>query len=188
MPGLINLPGRFKLKALMGSLLHREPVATFDQVVSYERVVTVSTWKKVTSKHCECGEPGCRKRKGHDKYEVTEDVEVLREKTERGKYPLESIVPGQERWDLLVKYSLEDAVAAMEVLDLCEAERDDPAPWPYGGERPGFSQAAEQAVIAMEAVGFRVDVEWCTVTPRRRRCGCSTSSVSPGRRSGRRVG
>lgn len=161
-PEMINQPGRFKLKALMWNLLRRQPVATFTEVVSYERRVTVSTWKKVTTRHCECGEEGCRKRKGHLKYEVEEDVEVLKEKTERGKYNLWEIVPGHERWDLLVRYALDDAVAALNVLDLCEAVDTDPAPWPYGGERPGFNQAVEEAVIEMESVGLRVDVPWCT--------------------------
>ncbi len=164
MPELINSPGRFKLKALMEGILGMRVVCTFLELISYERRVTLTNWKNVTTTHCSCGELGCRKRKGHEKYSVTEMVEVLKEKTERGRYHLTDIVPGHERWDLLVKYSLQDAVAAMNLLELCEEREGEPAPWPYGGTRPGFNQAAEDAVIAMEAVGFNVDVPWCTQT------------------------
>ena len=165
-PDLINQPGRFKLKALMSSLLHRDPVASFIEVLAYERTVTVSTWKTVTESVCACGEDGCRKRKDpHFRLVHEEKVEQLKEKAEKGRYNLWDVVPGHERWDLLVKYSLDDAVAAMNLLDLCETVPD-PAPWPYGGERPPFNQAAEEAIIEMEGVGFNVDVDWCVHTAR----------------------
>lgn len=163
-PGIINQPGRFRLKALMVSLLGRPPVATFKEVVSYERDVEVRTWKDVDTLVCSCGVPKCRKRTGHVRLLETERVEVVKTKLERGVYPLESIVPGHERWDLLVRYSLEDAVAALNLLDLCEIGDANPAPFPYGGERPGFNQDVEEAVIAMEAVGFNIDTEWCRET------------------------
>jgi hypothetical protein len=163
MPHLINEPGRFKLKALMLGLLQRNPTCTFIELLSYERQVFVSTWKKQVRRECSCGEEGCRKRKGHVKFEEEDLVEVVKEKTERGRYNLWDIVPGHERWELLVKYSLDDAVAALNVLDLCEAGTD-PAPWPYGGSRPGFNQGAEESVIAMEAIGFDTDVDWCRET------------------------
>lgn len=166
-PGLINLPGRFKLKALMNTLLHRNPVATFKQVVGYTRVETVAKTKMATVKRCVCGEEGCRKRKGHEKIETEEEVTTYRERTVKDEYPLETIVPGHPRWELLVKYAIEDAVAALQIAEVAESA-EDPAPWPYSTpERPSFSQELEDAVIAMEQVGFHVDVEWCRETAER---------------------
>lgn len=167
-PGLINNPGRFALKPLMLSLLGREPVCTFKQLCSWERVVLVSTWKTKVAKHCECGAPQCRKRAGdHRKIETPEEHETVKEVTQRGTYELAEIVPGHERWDLLVRYALDDAVAALQVKELAD-ETADPAPFPYApGGRPRFSQEVEEAVIEMEAVGFRVDVEWCRETAER---------------------
>jgi hypothetical protein len=158
-PELVNQPGRFKLKTLMTSLLGRPPICTFLELVSYERQVVLSNWKTRTERHCRCGTPGCRKRLGHEKYEVEVTEEVLKEKTERGRYALPDIVPGHERWDLLVRYAAEDAVAALELLDCCDPDAN-PAPWPYGGARPRFNQAVEEAVIDMEAAGVRVDVDF----------------------------
>lgn len=191
-PGLINTPGRFKLKSVMRSLLGRDPVCSFKEAVEYVRTETVTKRKKVKVKGCSCGVEGCRKRKAelvltvpvsHDKWERLEDVEVSRERLVKDKYPLESIVPGvrcfgcqscmftcdhwntppHPRWDLLVRYAIEDAVAALQVAEICD-DTPDPAPWPYGGERPKYSQEDEDATIAMEAVGIPVDVEWCRVT------------------------
>lgn len=167
MPGLINQAGRFALKPLMVSLLGRAPVCSFKELVSYDRMIFVSSWKKVTRRVCACGVDGCRKKLGHGKTEVTEDVEVVREKRDRGEYRLEDIVDGHERWELLLLYAADDAVAALQVKELCDEVIDHPAPWPYGGGRPGFSQAVEESVIEMEAVGFHVDVEWCRVTAAR---------------------
>ncbi len=162
-PGLINQPGRFALKPLMQTLLGRAPVCTFDELVSFDRTVMVSTWKTMTRKVCACGYPGCRKKKGHAKLEIEDVVEVVKEKRERGEHPLETIVEGHERWELLLAYAADDAVAALQVKELAE-ETPNPAPWPYGGERPRFSQAVEESIIEMEAVGFRVDVDWCRET------------------------
>ena len=162
-PHLINTVGRFKLKALMISLLGRPPICSFKQLVTFERVETVWSTKKVKRKVCACGVDKCRLRKGHPKSELVEELRVSRERTVEDKYPLETIVEGHERWELLLKYAAEDAVAALQLAELCDAQSD-PAPWPYEGERPGFSQEDEDATIAMEAVGIPVDVPWCGET------------------------
>lgn len=167
MPELIQMAGRFKLKALMVNLLGREPVCAYLDLVTFERAEPYSTWRKVTRSECSCGVPGCLKRKPdtsyHEKLRVEERVETIHERTVKDRYPLQSIVPGHPRWELLVEYALDDAVAALQILFLCELVTD-PAPWPYGGERPRFSQAVEEAVIAMEAVGFAIDIPWCRET------------------------
>lgn len=163
LPHLVNSPGRFKLKALMKALLRREPVATFKQVVQYDGTVEVRKTKTVKRKECVCGEEKCRARKGHTKLTVTEDVEVVTQKKVKLEYPLESIGPKHPRFALLTKYSIEDSVAGLQIGELADAAKN-PAPWPFGGKRPGYSQVEDDATIAMEAVGFPVDVKWCTET------------------------
>ncbi len=171
-PHLVNSPGRFKLKALMSSLLGREPISTFAAVVSDERTIQVPKLRRRKLKGCSCGVVGCRARKPaggvvHDKWTRVEVETVHRDKREKFKYPLEDIVPGHKRWDLLVRYSIEDSVAALQLAEVCDEARN-PAPWPYAvqgtpasSSRPGFNQAVELAVIRMEATGFRRDKEFC---------------------------
>ncbi len=162
-PHLVNTPGRFSLKALMQSLLLREPVCEFKDVVSDVRTVALTTVKRKVVKVCACGVPKCRARKlpVHAKSEVEEEVSVTKEKLEKFQHPLESIVPGHPRWELLVKYAAEDAVAALQVAELADLQSD-PAPFPYTkkGRRPGYAQGVTDSVIAMEATGFPIDTAW----------------------------
>lgn len=167
MPGLINQPGRFALKPLMQTLLHREPVTSFKELVSWEGTEPYSTWRKVERSICECGVDGCRRRvQGHEKRKETHSIETVRERKTAGTYALDTILPQSPtteehpRWGLLVRYAIEDAVAALEVLELCQGTKD-PAPFFYGDTRPGFSQQAENDIIAMERVGIPVDVGYC---------------------------
>lgn len=164
LPDLVNQPGRFGLKPLMNALLRRSPVCSFEDLVSDERPALVSKWKRVTRRTCSCGAEGCRARKGHVKTSVEEDVEVVTEKIEKFRHPLESIVPGHPRWDLLLRYAADDAVAALEIAEIADNEPD-PEGWVYtDGGRPAFSQAAEDAIVDMETVGIPVDVEYCRAT------------------------
>lgn len=160
-PWLVSSVG-FGLKALMKEKLSRSPICEFLDVVSYEREIEIVTDKIRKVKRCACGVVGCRARRlpEHAKCEANEPYQTQRTKKEKGQYPLESIVIGHERWELLVRYSAEDAIAGVEVLELIELE-EDPAPFPFGSVRPMFSQAVEDSIVAMERVGFRVDVEWC---------------------------
>lgn len=152
--------GGFGLKNLMQQELHRSPICEFNDVVNDEREIQVYKETKRVERHCDCGEPGCRKRKGHNHY----DVEVLHQewkpKREKFQHPLESIVPGHPRWDLLVRYSAEDAIAALEIHELAMSEPDDPAPWPYGGERPEYNQRISDSIVQMERTGFNIDTQY----------------------------
>jgi hypothetical protein len=161
--------GGFGLKNIMFVKLRREPVCEFEDVVTDTRTVTLTKSKKKKRTDCSCGVKGCRLRKGHEKFKVEYVEEYTIEKEEEFQYPLEEIVPGHKRWALLEKYAAEDAVAAVEGLELME-EEPDPAPWPYGtGKRPGehvaprpeFSQEVENQIVLMERVGFAVDTEYC---------------------------
>lgn len=173
-PGLINEVGRFALKPNMERLLGRAPVCTFKELVTYKTTVYRSTWRKVKKVTCDCGTEGCRKRKHelvdggdgtrvtryHDKTVTETSIETVHSREVDAEYPLESIVPGHPRWDLLVRYAIDDAVAALEFEEIALATPE-PAPWPYSdGGRPAFSQAAEEEVIAMEAVGIPIDVRY----------------------------
>jgi len=102
----------------------------------------------------------------HTKWREVVEIEEVKTKEEKFQHPLESIVPGHPRWELLVKYAAEDAVAALEIEDLACKERD-PAPFPYAGAntkndlpRPKFSQVVCNAVVLMEREGFPIDTDY----------------------------
>lgn len=162
-PGLINDPGRFQLKPNMERLLRRSPVCTFKELVTYKQTVQRSTFRTVKTTVCSCGEPGCRLRKPdifgeHTKSKVEERIETVHEREVDAEYPLEEIVPGHPRFNLLVRYATEDAVAAVEFLEICE-NTPNPAPFPYttDGVRPAFNQEDVEATVEMETVGIPID-------------------------------
>lgn len=177
-PELINLPGRFKLKNLMWALLRKRPVCTFKELVSDVRTIQIAYEKERTVKGCcTCGVEGCNKRKPtvamgpggipkvtpHVRDKWKEPYTAYRSKQEKFKHQLQDIVPGHARWELLIKYAIEDAVCALQVAEIAD-EAPDPAPFPYldTGERPCYSQAVVDSVIAMEEVGFPRDLQFCT--------------------------
>lgn len=84
--------------------------------ISFKELVTEPNYveKEIQVKYCSCGVEGCRKRKGHDKLLRTEYVIV--EKGTR-QIPLDSIVPGHKRFDVLREYAGQDAVLAFEIAD-----------------------------------------------------------------------
>lgn len=164
-PEMNKVPG-YTLKSLMQTKLGRDPVCTFKELVSYVYYEPVEKWKQVKRNVYSCGRDSCRKRNCHSKSVVLEKVSYIREYKRKSQYPLESIVPGHPRFGLLIDYSAEDAVAALELLELA-LRADDPAPYPYPDKdgnipaRPGFNQVVEEALIEMERNGFRVDVGYC---------------------------
>jgi len=170
-PEMNKVPG-YTLKSLMVTKLGREPICTFKQLVSYVYYEPVAKFKQVRHNEYSCGRKSCRRRNCHSKSIVSETVEYIREYKRKSEYPLESIVPGHERFTLLIDYAAEDAVAALELLELALRE-DDPAPYPYPDAtgrippRPGFSQVVEEALIEMERNGFRVDVGYCEFQSKR---------------------
>lgn len=164
-PEMNKVPG-YTLKSLMTTKLGREPICTFKELTSYEYFEPVVKYKQVKTNVYSCGIEKCRKRNHHTKTVQTTTVESIRERKCRGTYALETITQGHPRWELLVDYAAEDAVAALELLELCE-RAEDPAPYIYPDAngvipaRPGFSQVVEEAIIEMERTGFRVDAEYC---------------------------
>lgn len=162
-PELVN-GGGFGLKSLMQERLHRNPVCEFLAVVRYWRHESVTKERKVKVSVCSCGTSGCRKRKGHEKTKGEIMTTEVVERDVKDEYPLESVVPGHERWELLVEYAAEDAIAALELEELCRNEPD-PAPFPYEDDpegRPAFNQAVVNEVVLMERTGFKVDTEYAT--------------------------
>jgi DNA polymerase I-like protein with 3'-5' exonuclease and polymerase domains len=152
----------YRLKPLMQSRLHREPICEYADVVGDTRTVAVTRTRNRKITVCSCGTPGCRLRKGHERRREVVTEEITTYESFEIPLPLQTIVPGHPRWELLVRYAAEDAVAAVQVWELCRLERD-PAPFPYADSgRPSFCQEAEDAVVAMERVGIPIDVEWCT--------------------------
>lgn len=165
-PGL----GVFDLKTLMQVKLGRAPVCEYLDVVRDEREITVikERTRKITV--CSCAVPGCRLRKGHTKSKETLTETVSKLKIERFDIPLYEIVPGHKRFALLVEYAAEDAIAAVQVLELAQLEPE-PAAFPaeFGPARPRYSQSAEDSIVAMERVGIPIDVPWAAETIARAR-------------------
>ena len=148
----------FGLKDLMQSQLHRAVICEFADIVRDVRTVTVTKTKKTKRTTCDCQAEGCRKRKGHVKTTTEAEVTVFEEKQEKYEHPLESIVQGHPRWELLVPYAAMDAIAALELEELA-SDVPDPAEFPFG-DRPSFSQGVCDQVVLMERVGFPVDTAY----------------------------
>ena len=164
-PELVKQKGRFALKPMMLTLLHREPVCDYIDVVRATRPYAKLKTRRVKTRVCSCGIEGCRLRKGHAKTDTVAVEEYIVESAEDYEMPLQSIVPGHPRHDLLCRYAAEDAIAALQTGEIADdAALAPPAPWPYEegfGERPGFDQRLEEAIIALESVGIPVDLEYC---------------------------
>lgn len=121
------LPTRLSqsLDSLATDLLGAGKIISYKELVSEPALVEVA--KEV--KYCACGVEGCRKRKGHEKF-VRIETEVIEKGTV--EIPLESIVPGHRRWDLLVEYAGQDAVMAFalgEYLTGIAARKYIEVPW-----------------------------------------------------------
>lgn len=170
-PEMNKVPG-YTLKSLMQTKLGREPICTFKELVSYIYYEPIEKWKDVKRNVYSCGRDSCRKRNCHSKSVILEKVPYIREYKRKSVYSLESIIPGHPRFPLLIDYAAEDAVAALELLELA-LRADDPAPYPYPDKdgnippRPGFNQVVEEALIEMERNGFRVDVGYCEFQSKR---------------------
>lgn len=161
-PGLVT-GGGFGLKNLMVMKLRRNPVCEYVDVVNDERTIQIVKTTSVKITRCGCGVAKCKKRRPADLHAKVKTTGLLAEtvdKIEKYQHTLESIVPGHDRWELLVRYAGEDAVAALEIEELASREKV-PAAFPFGGARPDFNQRAEDAVVLMERQGFPVDVAFC---------------------------
>lgn len=109
-PGLKS----YALKPLSAKALKKPSRPDFEEVMAYER--TLEIVKKKKTKVCSCGEPKCRKRKGHTKQEVI--TSVTNYKTIKDKYSPSDMHPEHENWVRWVAYAMEDAVDALELADL----------------------------------------------------------------------
>ena len=99
--------------------------------ISFKDLVSVPAYveKEVEVKYCDCGQSKCRRRKGHTKTVKTEMVTVEKGKTE---IPLDSIIPGHDKWETLVEYAGQDAVMALELADYLNRvarKKDIEIPW-----------------------------------------------------------
>lgn len=138
----VVLPGLKKhgLKMHMADSLGRTPMGKYKDLFARPRLVVKTRVKKMKETTCSCGEPGCRKRKGHERQTRTwEDVyeEVVEQGTELT--PLKEIVPGHALFETLVQYASEDAEAALELHEWLGRRRiahvRPPVPW-YPGALP----------------------------------------------------
>ena len=105
-------PGRFKygLDALSREFLDESKFMSFNDLCSVPAFKT----KQIKVKKCSCGEDTCRKRKGHTKFVVIEEMDVECGTT---TIPISDINPGNAKWDDKVEYAAQDAVLAFEIYD-----------------------------------------------------------------------
>jgi DNA polymerase I-like protein with 3'-5' exonuclease and polymerase domains len=105
-------PGRFKygIDALSREFLDEQKFTSYGELCSIPKHVE----KEVTVRRCECGVDGCRKRKGHTKYDTTETILIEQGTVE---IPISMIQPGSPRWLQKKKYAAQDAVLALELYD-----------------------------------------------------------------------
>lgn len=112
------VPGRLKydLKTAAREELGVEPLGSFKDLFSEPNEVEVERHRK--ARECECGARPCRRRgPGHERRDV---VHRWTERVVRGTRltPLETIVEGHPKFELLLVYAAEDAVFARNLKSL----------------------------------------------------------------------
>lgn len=121
-------PG-FGLKSLKVVLLGKKPGPHYKDVFREEYDDVKVRVTKVRS--CAgCSDPKCRRRTdGHmGQWTLVEQPIITRK--ERA-VPLEAVVEGHHLWDVAREYAAEDAVDALELWSLCQAQQSTrPMPWP----------------------------------------------------------
>lgn len=112
---------QFGLKYLSKAILGRV-------LSEYKDVLSVPNWVDSTKRVrvCVCGDSDCRKRgKEHRREDRTYTDRILRGTK---LVPLEEVQPGHPLWPGLVRYAIEDAVAALELWDRMENTMVPPPP------------------------------------------------------------
>jgi hypothetical protein len=127
-PGRARGPG-FSLDSLGWDILGAGKTEDFADVFSVEQeeLVKMKTVKRTV---CSCGVEKCRKRKGHEKSKLEEEVPVVKRVVK--KIPLQSVVPGHSRWERAVAYAARDAVLALNLSDVISREMRREVVWPWG--------------------------------------------------------
>lgn len=122
-------PGRktFNLDDLGTDYLGVGKTESFDDLFRRPNMITVIKEKIV--KVCDCGVEGCRKRKGHNKTEITVQEEVDKQ---QGWYYEDQriVVPGHPLWERYEAYARRDATLAMSFYDFCMRQnKQTEIPW-----------------------------------------------------------
>lgn len=136
-PGL----GDYGLKAMEQWALGKPARESFLDVVTHTVEVVRTTYRK--EKRCACGKVPCRARstsewfdeaqgwfRPHERIEIQLPTEHRRMVDQR--WDVTEFVPGHERWERWLAYSLADAVSGMEIVDWLRNRRQRPRPYPWG--------------------------------------------------------
>lgn len=128
-------PG-YSLDSIGRDFLGRGKIDSFEEVLSEPNVVEVERRKTEHRMVCECGTVPCRRPSKVPGHTRTKETVVARwnESVVRGTrlIPLETVLPGHERWERLVAYSGVDAELAVEgeqVVQTGFAQLTRPIPW-----------------------------------------------------------
>lgn len=106
----------FTLDSLGRDFLGVGKLSTFQEIFTEEYVEYTVRNKRIT--YCECGASPCRKRattQGHRRLERIEEIRT--EKVLEREIPLDTVVPGHEKWDSALAYAAQDAVLALGVFE-----------------------------------------------------------------------
>jgi hypothetical protein len=127
----------FDLDGLGTDMLGLGKTESFADVFTEHYIEVIEKVRKM--KRCTCGEDGCRKRKGHEKVEVAEIERI--EKPRTRPIPLESVLPGHERWERAVAYAARDALVALYLNDRMDRVMEGRItfPWLAQSHMPGLS-------------------------------------------------
>lgn len=108
----------YRLKSLRVGLLGKPEREGFKELTAPRDVSVVSY---IEGQTCACGNSKCRKteRIWGDVHAKTPTV-LEKIKTHKEPCPIESIIPGHERWLRKLDYAGDDAVDALELYELCE--------------------------------------------------------------------
>lgn len=124
--------GDYGLKGMEQWALGKPPRSSFLQVVTHEVEVVRVTYRNETQ--CVCGKKPCRARSTSEWWDQERgwfrlhERQVVRVPTEHrrmveARWAVTDFVPGHERWDQWLAYSLADAVSGIEIVDWLRRRR-----------------------------------------------------------------
>lgn len=106
----------FSLDSLGMDILGEGKISSFSEIFKETYMDYIIRTKRIT--YCECGAVPCRKRittPGHRRFERIEETKI--EKPSEREIPLDSVVPGHQKWPEALAYAAQDAILALGVYD-----------------------------------------------------------------------
>ncbi len=138
----VAVPGMkdYGLKEMERWALGKPPRETFVQLVTHPVEVTRVTHR--TERRCVCGKVPCRAKGTSEWWDASQGWFRLHERQDHRvptehkrmvdvRWAVPEFVPGHERWDRWVAYSLADAVSGIEIVDWLRSRRQQARAYPW---------------------------------------------------------